>query len=67
VILHITGNDFWKSTPRKIGMLWNEYLRLNGNETEKEQPAEGSNIVYRDGKPYRKAVAKDADWAKNIF
>jgi len=65
--MKFTPKQFWKSTPRKIGLLWNEYLRLNGMSDEKEQPAQGGNIVYRDGKAYRKAVAKDTDWTKNIF
>jgi hypothetical protein len=66
VILHITGNDFWKSTPRKIRLLWNEYLRLNGMSDEKEQPADDSNIVYRDGKAYRKVRPQDSAGLKNM-
>lgn len=26
-----------------------------------------SGIVYRDGKPYRRVTAKEADWLKNAF
>jgi hypothetical protein len=31
-----------------------------------ESPSSG-DIVYREGKPYRKVTAKNAEWAKNIF
>ena len=34
---------------------------------EDPKAAESSDIVYRDGKPYKKVKANDAEWIKNAF
>lgn len=59
--MHFTPEQFWYSTPEKIRLLWNEYLRLTGNNDDEKKP-QGKDIVYRHGKPYRKVSGKDAKW-----
>jgi len=54
---------FWRSTPRIIAALWNEYLRLTGQAEPEEIPS-GEKIVMRGGKPYR---VKKANEIGNIF
>lgn len=38
------------------------YLWKTGTEV-----AEHSGVAYRDGKPYRRVTAKDADWLRDAF
>lgn len=59
--MRFTQEQFWHSTPEKIRLLWNEYLRLMGNNDDGKKP-HGNDIVYRNGKPYRKVNPKDAKW-----
>jgi hypothetical protein len=61
--MRFTPEQFWKATPRKIIILWDEYRGLNGMSGEKEQPAD-EGIVYRNGKPYRKVDPKNAAWLR---
>lgn len=70
-IFHLPEEQFWHSTPRKVNILWSEYLRLTGQDgTEQkndQNDSSESSVVYRDGKPYKRVKAKDADWIKNAF
>ena len=50
------------STPRKIVLLWNEYLVLNGMSDK-----ESENAIERNGKKYKHVKASDAPWTDNIF
>jgi hypothetical protein len=61
--MHFTQEQFWHSTPEKIRLLWDEYCRLTNGEEEKKP--QGKDIVYRNGKPYRKVSGKDAKWINN--
>lgn len=55
---------FWASTPRKLSETWEEYLRLTGQI--KDDPKE-ENVVYRNGKAYKKTYANNAKWADGLF
>ena len=46
---------------RTIDTLWNEYLRLTGQGGEPED----DDIIYRNGKPYRKIDPAKAKWLRN--
>ena len=43
-IFHLPEAGFWKATPKKILLLWDEYLRLNGLNDDSE-PKDGKKIV----------------------
>ena len=59
----MTREEFWRSSPFKIVLLWDEYRKLNGTMPEEEKE---SNVVERDGKAYKKVTA-NAEWANDIF
>lgn len=50
-------------TERLLPYYFWDYRKTSKLNTSQEQ----DNIVYRDGKPYKKVKAKDAEWLKNIF
>jgi hypothetical protein len=63
--MHFTPKQFWKSTPSKIMILWEEYLRLNGKLEEKETP-QGEQIVYHEGKAYKKVSPQNSTALRNM-
>lgn len=46
---------------------WDYRKALHRKEADEDAGDPEENIVYRNGKPYRKVAAKDAAWANDIF
>jgi hypothetical protein len=64
--LRLSEREFWRSTPRKIIEMWQEYRRIHGGDTEQGECPE-ENVVIRDGKPYRKVKPQNAAWCAKMF
>lgn len=62
VILHFSPEQFWRTSPFKLKLLWVEYIRLNGLGEGEEEQTQDEKITYRDGKAYRFVDAKNAQW-----
>lgn len=49
-ILNLTEEEFWKSTPRKIGALWRIHAKFNGWKFKEENEQE--ERLYIDQVPF---------------
>lgn len=51
---------FWRSTPKKIQILYEGFLQALGLGGDPEEEPE--NVVYRGGKAYRRVDPQKAAW-----
>lgn len=52
VVMGLTEEEFWRSTPRKINALYRIHRRFNGWDKGKEDEDEGERVYHIDEVPF---------------